>query len=252
MAPLAADLYEGSFTGSAKVDADGNRIGVIAALAGVSIGPLLKDQMGKEILDGHGQVKLNVTTDGPTVGALRHALDGTASLALRDGAVHGINIAQKLRDLKGTFSGGAAPAQAADAADKTDFSELTASFVIRKGVATNNDLLAKSPLLRLGGAGTIDIGAASLDYTVKATVVATLAGQGGSDLSQLNGVTLPVHLTGPFAAMSYQLDWSAVAAQAVKSKAADKVKSLLGDKLKQGKGTDPGKITDTLKGLLGK
>ncbi len=253
LAPLDADLYEGSLAASAKVDAAGNRMGVVAALKGISLGPLLKDQVGKETLDGHGEVKLNITTDGPTVGALRKALDGTASLALRDGAVHGINVAQKLRELKSTFSGGGvAPAQAADASEKTDFSEMTASFVIHKGVATNNDLLAKSPLLRLGGAGIIDIGAGTLDYTVKATVVATLAGQGGNDLAQLNGVTLPVHLTGPFAAMSYQLDWSSVAAQAIKSKAADKVKSLLGDKLRSGKGTDPSKITDALKGLLGK
>lgn len=251
LAPLSADLYEGALAASATVDANGNHVGVNAGLKGISLGPLLKDQMGKEILDGHGEVKLNVSTAGPTVGALRRALDGTASLALRDGAVHGINIAQKLRDIKSTLSGGSAPAQAADAAEKTDFSELTGSFVIRKGVATNNDLLAKSPLLRLTGAGTVDIGASTLDYTVKATVVGTLAGQGGSDLSQLNGVTLPVHLTGPWAAMSYQLDWSAVATQAVKTKAADKLKSLLGDKLKQGKG-DPSKITDTLKGLLGK
>ncbi len=252
LAPLSADLYEGTVAATAKVDANSNHVGVIAALKGVSLGPLLKDQVGKETLDGHGEVKLNVSTDGPTIGALRRGLDGTAALALRDGAVHGINLAQKLRDLKRTISGGAAPAQAADPTEKTDFSELTASFNIHKGVASNNDLLAKSPLLRLGGAGTIDIGAGTLDYTVKATVVASLAGQGGSDLSQLNGVTLPVHLTGPFSAMSYQLDWSSVATQAVKTKAMDKVKGLLGDKLKQGKTTDPSKIGDALKGLLGK
>jgi AsmA protein len=252
LAPLAADLYEGSVNGAVKVDANANRVGVQSTLKGISIGPLLKDQMGKDLLDGHGEVKLDVTTEGATVGAMRRALDGSGSLALRDGAVHGINVSQKLRDLKNVFAGGTAPAQATDAAEKTDFSELTGSFTIKHGVATNNDLLGKSPLLRLGGAGTVDIGAATLDYTVKATVVATLAGQGGSDLSKLNGVTLPVHLTGPFASMSYQLDWSAVAAQAAKSKATDKIKGLLGDKLKQGGNAPGNKAADALKGLLGK
>jgi AsmA protein len=252
LAPIAADLYEGSLSGTLKVDAGTNRIGVQSALKGVSIGPLLKDQMGKDLLDGHGEVKLNVTTEGATVGALRRALDGSGSLALRDGAVHGINVAQKLRDIKNVFAGGNPAAQAADAADKTDFSELTGSFTIKNGVATNNDLLGKSPLLRLGGAGTVDIGAGTLDYTVKATVVASLAGQGGSDLSKLNGVTLPVHLTGPFAAMSYQLDWGAVATQAAKSQATDKLKGLLGGKLKQGDNAPGNKVTDALKGLLGK
>jgi AsmA protein len=249
LAPLAADLYEGALDGTAQVDANSNHVGVNAALKGISIGPLLQDLLGKELLDGHGEVKLNVATEGPTAGAMRRALGGTASLALRDGAVHGINIAQKLRDLKATFSAQPASRQAADTDQKTDFSELSASFNIKNGIASNNDLLGKSPLLRLAGDGTIDIGAGALDYTVKATVVGTLAGQGGGALGNLKGVTVPVHLTGPFSEVSYQLDWGSIATQAVKNQAADKIKGLLGGKLKQGPGS---KVSDALKGLLGK
>jgi len=129
---------------------------------------------------------------------MRRSLGGGASLALRDGAVHGINIVQRLRDVKSALSGGSTQIQAASSADKTDFSELTASFSIKNGVATNNDLQAKAPLLRASGAGIIDIGAGALDYTVQASVVGTLAGQGGSELANLNGVTIPVRLSGPF------------------------------------------------------
>jgi AsmA protein len=252
LAPLAADLYEGHLEGSAHADAKVNDFAGDAALKGVSIGPLVKDLTGKDLLEGHGEVNYRLSTQGPTVGALRRGLDGTASLALRDGAVRGINIAAKLRDLKATFSGGSSAPEASDPNQKTDFSELTASFVIRKGVASNADLLGKSPLLRLNGDGTIDIGAGTLDYTVKATVVGTLAGQGGSDLAKLHGVTVPVHLTGPFAALSYQLDWGSIAAQAAKSQATDKIKSLLGDKLKSGSLPGGNKAADALKGLLGK
>ena len=39
--------------------------------------------------------------------------------------------------------------QQADAKQKTDFSELTATFNIKNGVARNNDLAVKSPLLRV-------------------------------------------------------------------------------------------------------
>ena len=251
LAPLSASLYEGVLSATAKVDADVNRVGVNAALEGVSVEPLLKDLSGKDLLEGHGQLKLNVTTLGPTVGAMRRALGGAASLALRDGAIRGINIAQKLRDLKSTLSTGSTPAAAASSNEKTDFSELTASFSIKNGVATNNDLQAKSPLLRLGGAGTIDIGASSLDYTIQASVVGTLAGQGGSDLSNLRGMTLPVRLSGPFTALSYQLDWGSIARQVGTRKATEQVKNLIGGKLKQGT-TSPSNIGDALKGLLGK
>lgn len=253
VAPMQGSLYEGSLNGTARLEADANRVAVNAALDGISIGPLLTDLMGKELLDGHGGVKLNVATAGATVGAMRRALGGSASLALRDGAVHGINIAQKLRDVKAALAGGTSQTGAANTADKTDFSELTGSFAIKNGVATNNDLQAKSPLLRLNGAGTIDIGAGALDYTVQASVVGTLAGQGGGDLANLNGVTIPVHLTGPFTAMSYQLDWGSLARQAAKSQATEQLKNLLGGKLQKGnQSSGQNSLGDALKGLLGK
>ena len=253
LAPLSANLYEGTLNATSKVDADGNRIAVNAALDGISIEPLLKDLMGKDILEGHGGVKLNVETGGATVGAMRHALGGSASLALRDGAVHGINLAQRLRDVKSALSGVPSQTQAASSAEKTDFSELTGSFSIKNGVATNNDLQAKSPLLRVNGAGTIDIGAGALDYTVQAAVVGTLAGQGGAELSSLRGVTVPVHLSGPFTALSYQLDWGSLARQAAKTKAVEQLQNLLGSKLKQADQSPAQKnLGDALKNLLGK
>ncbi len=249
--PLAALLYEGAMTGSVKVDADVNRVGANLALDSISIEPLLKDLTGKDVLEGHGNVRLDVSTLGATVGAMRRSLAGTASLALKDGAVHGINVAQKLRDLKSTLAGAPAQAQAADSSQKTDFSELTASFKIVNGVATNRDLSGKSPLLRLTGSGSIDLGAGALDYTAQASVVGTLAGQGGGDLPDLRGVTVPVHMTGPFSALSYQLDWGAIARQAVAKKAGEQLKNLLQNKLNSN-GQAPSGLGDALKGLLRK
>jgi len=250
VAPIAASLYEGTLGGDLKVDADVNRVAPKLALEGISIQPLLKDLMGKDILEGHGNVRLDLSMQGPTVGAMKKALGGTASLNLKDGAVRGIDLAQKLRDIKSALGGASTQTQAADASQKTDFSEMSASFNIKNGVATNNDLSVKSPLLRLGGAGTLDIGASSIDYTAKVSVVGTLAGQGGGDLSNLHGVTIPVHLSGPFAALSYQLDWGSIATQELKNKAADRLQNLLGAK-KPGANATPN-VGDALKGLLGK
>ena len=249
VAPLTANLYEGTLNGNARIEADGNRVATNLALDAISIGPLLHDLTGKELVDGHGGVKTNVTTGGATVGAMRHSLAGTASLALRDGAVHGINIAQQLRQFKSMLSGGSSQAQTASGVEKTDFSELTGSFTIRDGVATNKDLQAKSPLLRVSGNGTIDIGAGSLDYTVQASVVGTLSGQGGGELADLRGVTVPVHLSGPFSALSYRLDWGSIARQTVRNKATQQVQNLLGGKTAPG-GTP--NLGDALKGLLKK
>ena len=133
--------------------------------------------------------------------------DGKASLALKDGAVKGIDLAGAVRSVKAKF--GAKDAEgAASANEKTDFSELTATFDIRNGVAHNADLDLKSPFLRVTGAGDVNIGADSLDYVVKTSIVGTMAGQGGKELAELKGFTVPVRVSGPYTAMKYKVEFS--------------------------------------------
>ena len=101
------------------------------------------------------------------------------------------------------------------------------------GVARNDDLDVKAPVLRIGGAGDIDIGNSRLNYVAKATVVATSKGQGGADLDHLAGLTIPVKLTGPFDAPKYEIDYGAVASQAAKARAQEKVQERLKDLLRR-------------------
>src|SRR5207245_7156584 len=129
------------------------------------------------------------------------SLSGAARVRLRDGAIKGIDIAGLLR--KARAAAGRQPGQAADGKERTNFSELSASFSIKNGVAHNEDLDVKSPLLRIGGSGDIDIGRSTLSYVVKASIVATAKGQGGKELDKLAGLTVPVKLSGPLDAMNY-------------------------------------------------
>jgi len=250
VAPLAAELYQGKLEGSASVLAAAGpaRFGLQQTLEGVALGPLLKDLTGTDVLQGKGTVVLDVTTTGATVGALTKALAGSARVALKDGAVRGVNVAQAIRvarAMSGRGSGAGAGAGAspgvgtAARGEATDFSELSASFRITQGVARNDDLAAKSPLLRLGGSGDIDLGARRLDYTVKATIVSTLEGQGGAELQALRGQTVPVKLSGPFDAITWRIDFGAMLKEAAQAKLDEKREALkedakrrLGDKLR--------------------
>ena len=110
--------------------------------------------------------------------------------------------------------------------EKTDFTEMSASFRIANGVAHNDDLQAKSPLLRLGGSGDINIADNSIHYLVKATVVNTSTGQEGKELAHLKGVTVPVRLSGPFDALSYQVDFAAIATDLAKAKLNEATQQL--------------------------
>ncbi|HMK13757.1 MAG TPA: AsmA family protein [Burkholderiales bacterium] len=232
--PISANLYQGSTNGNVAVNAAA--IPVISAkqdLKGISIGPLLKDALDYDVLEGKGSVSLDVVTRGNTVTAMKKALDGKAALNLADGAVKGINIAETIRNVKaklGVLKG--QQTQAADKAQKTDFTELKASFIIKNGVAHNDDLSLKSPLLRLTGAGDINIGEDSLNYLAKASVVESSKGQGGAELASLKGVTIPVRISGPFKSPQYSLDFGGVVTEAVKQKADEAIKGKLKGLLK--------------------
>ncbi|PKO57741.1 MAG: AsmA family protein, partial [Betaproteobacteria bacterium HGW-Betaproteobacteria-18] len=205
IAPLNAALYGGRLDGSLRVHAGSHQFSVKQKLAGISIQPLLKDLLGKEPLEGRGTLSLDLLTQGETVTALKKALSGQAALNLKDGALKGVNVARMLREIQSGLSG-KAPAAAANAVEKTDFSALSASFKIAAGVAHNDDLLMMSPFLRLGGAGDIDIGNARIDYLAKVSVVNTTTGQEGKSLDRLKGITVPLRLRGPFNELSYSLE----------------------------------------------
>ena len=229
VAPHSANLYEGTLAGALSAQASGNRIALKEVLNNVSVGPLLRDAANQDRLEGRGNVALDVAGAGASVNAIKKSLDGTAKVNLRDGAIKGVDIGALLQKVK---SLGKSDEGSANARDQTSFSELNASFTIKNGVAHNQDLDLKAPLLRVGGAGDIDIGNSTINYTVKASVVASTKGQGGKGLEQLSGLTVPVRLSGPFDAMKYQVDYGAAAAELAKSKVKDKVEQQLGSKLK--------------------
>ncbi|MFK7966204.1 MAG: AsmA family protein [Burkholderiaceae bacterium] len=220
LAPMTADLYDGKLKGNASVNAEGNKTSVDLDLGGIQIGPLLTDVADTSLLEGKGDVGVNIKTAGPTVSAMKQALNGNASVRLENGAIKGINLGQKIRDAKQLLKAGKASSEPSNDQVRTDFSALTATFKIVNGVATNDDLSGKTPLLRLGGGGKIDIAASSIDYLAKATVVGTSKGQGGKEAEDLKGVTIPVKLTGPFEQLAWAIDWNVAAKEMLKSRAA--------------------------------
>jgi AsmA protein len=214
--PLTAALYGGGVNGTLSASAHGAQsLAAKLDLRGINLGPLMKDALDQQPIDGRGNVALDVSTSGNTVSLFKKNLDGTAGVQLTDGAINGLDIAGALRSFKAKLGGGSQEGKAG-AQEKTDFTEFGASFKISKGVAHNEDLSAKTPLLRLGGAGDIFIAEDRLDYTVKATVVPTLQGQGGPEMEQLKGLTVPVRLTGPYKSISWKIDFGNAAGSRAK------------------------------------
>ncbi|MGE4221685.1 MAG: AsmA family protein, partial [Alphaproteobacteria bacterium] len=251
-APVTASLYQGRLDAKAAVQAGptpaGNKYSASADLKGIAIGPLLQDAAKQDLLEGHGNVVLSLASAGGTVATIKRGLDGKGAVSLRDGAIKGINLGETIRSARNLLQGGGAQTKAADASKKTDFTSLEASFTVKDGVASSNDLDVRSPLFRIGGQGRSDIAAGTLDYTVNASVVASGSGQGGRDLAELNGVTIPVRLTGPYENLSWAVDWETAGKEALKSRAANELKERLKAQDLEGKAKE--KLGDSLKGLF--
>lgn len=254
LAPQAS-LYDGRLAGTVALAATTPpSVSVKSQLTSVQVGPLLTDAGVTDRLEGRGAVRVDLAGAAPSVNALKKALAGTVAFNLNDGAIKGINLERtinQVRTVSRQLRGKEAPPPP-DSADRTDFSELSGTFQIKDGIARNDDLAGKSPLLRLAGAGTVDIVASTLDYRLDATVVGTSKGQGGKEADALKGVTVPVKISGPLAQPSYAVDLSAVAGQAAQQAITRELEKRLGGGQAQGtEGAKPSPL-DALKGIFRK
>ncbi len=253
LSPFSANLYQGSMAGSLKVDARSTpNIAFKQNMKSVSIGPLLADAINNDMLSGTGTVNIDLNTTGNTVSALKKALAGDAALNLVDGAIKGIDIAGSVREMQSKINVFKPKETVSDKSKKTDFSELTGTFKINAGVAHNQDLAMKAPILRLDkgdSKGDIDIGNEKINYLAKPKLVTTLKGQGGKDADQLSGISIPIKISGSFANPQFAPDYSAVLSAFAQSKLLDKVGGEKGAAVKELLGGDK---VEGLKGLLGK
>ncbi|MEI7609444.1 MAG: AsmA-like C-terminal region-containing protein, partial [Rhodospirillaceae bacterium] len=92
---------------------------------------------------------------------------------------------------------------------KTEFAELTGSFTINNGVVTNPDLALKSPLLRVSGAGSVNLPRRTVNYRVQPKLVASLQGQGG--VQNLGGIEVAVIVEGAWDNLSFRPDLESMA-----------------------------------------
>ena len=192
----------GSIAGKASLSDTGQgvKLAYDASASGLAARPLLTAFAGTDRLAGTASFAAKGTGAGRSQKDLMASLDGGGSFEFLDGAIYGVNIAALLRKV-----GAAGLSDAAGQEQKTDFAELSGSYVIRDGIVENKDLKMLAPLLRLGGGGTVDLPKQTVDYTVDATLVASLKGQGGNE--DLAGIPVPIRVTGPWSAPRYDVQW---------------------------------------------
>jgi len=208
-------LYEGQGSATIVANNRGRRpsFSLVAGLDGLDAGPFLEAAAGFDKLLGTGDLSLQLSAAGNSQAAIMNSLDGLGDFSFADGAIVGINVAETIRNVSRLVSGGDTASEDDEAASTgeqqtTDFSSLTGSFNIANGQVAQRDLLMLSPLLRIEGAGSVDLPAQTLDYRLRPRAVASIEGQGGN--RDLRGITVPIRLRGGFNNVSVGVDTEAV------------------------------------------
>lgn len=226
--PLKIQLYQGLLTLNGWVDAAKglNKYQLTSTIKEVQIRPLLSDASQIDFLSGTTALNFSASGKGLTISKIKSGLVGEGDFELLDGALYGVNIPQEIRTLKAKLTGKPIPTE--KNVKKTDFASLTGKFRIQEGVVDNDKLLMLSPVMRLDGAGLVDILQESLNYKLSVTPLSKSTAE--TKLSDLGGITIPLLINGPVSAPKFTLDMEGALQEDLKIKAKqleEKAKSEL-------------------------
>lgn len=184
-----AQIHGGS--GRAELTASSaGHVRLVADFDGVDVHALLSETSRFEGIQGRGRVRLDVVGYGASEREIVDTLSGTASLAVRPGAIVGwsvADIAERVRRLQ-------VPDLARDAAARTPFDDLAASFRITDGVARSSELRLSAGELGVTSEGSVDLRTRTLDLVLHPRI-----GTGSqADTVKRLAASVPLKLRGPW------------------------------------------------------
>ncbi len=238
LSEIDTKLFKGTAKGRIAVTTPGGRLAVAAdvQLRGLDGHALLVAVGATDRIAGTLNANADLTGTGADGKAIQNSLAGTANFQFMNGALRGYNLAGMFRaigDIKNPLEVVQQVKKAVESLNKydpdqkTDFSELSASFRATNGVFATNDLRMAAPLIRVEGRGTISLPASALDMALLVKAVPTLQGQ-GSQFAKL-GIPIPLRVKGPFTNVSWGLDEKALGDE-IRKKAPDLIKQQILEK----------------------
>ncbi|HLU05580.1 MAG TPA: AsmA family protein [Woeseiaceae bacterium] len=235
--PIAAELFDGTYTGDVRIDASGAAptISVNEKVEGVSLTPLARSMFEQENISGTIAGSFQLSGTGQNLSEIRRDLDGNMAFELADGAWEGTDIWHQLRSARALFRKEPPPERRNP--PRTEFSSVIATGTVTDGVFRNEDLLAELPFLQVSGNGSVDLAEASIDYSLQARVLERPEFVGGASQSELDDFTqavIPLSVTGSLNSPSIRPDVDGMLKAEVKKvveEKRDELKGRLMDKL---------------------
>ncbi len=230
--PITANLFEGKYKGDIRIDVSGNEptLSVDESITGVSLAPLAKAMFEKDNISGSISGAYKLTARGADTLQMQKTLNGSMSFNLLDGAWEGRDIWYELRSARARLKQETPPEPKLPA--RTEFSSVTATGRVTDGIFSNNDLLAELPFMRLSGNGSVDIPAATVNYSLNARVFdkpELKTGATAEELKDFTKAVIPLKITGPLASPAIRVDVEALLKKEVERKVTDELMKLLGN-----------------------
>lgn len=239
---LMADLsrfraFGGNWSGKFSVAANGPVPVVSFQMDGanVAISNLLGTLAGFDGLTGTGGFHVEATSRGASLHDIVNGLNGDVKSNLNEGALKGLNVTQIVRSAQSLqqafatgnlqnldFRGVLSPAA------ETEFTSFDTILKIENGVADVDLLKLLNPVLGIDGAGKIDLGGQKIDIRLATAI--DKSGQGTGSVVQLNGIPVPVRISGSWDALKVTPDFTGVQA-ALRAELTGQVRDQLTDRV---------------------
>lgn len=209
LAPLTANLDDGSWKLEGQIDVTGNipQVQAKQQLKKIKLEPLLQAITGKALITGTASIETDIKASGQSGDELLRHLNGTMQFDLSNGDIKSITILQKIRTARTLYQEEtilpvATMTEEASTKDATKFSRLTGTARIEEGILRNDDLQGESALMQITGGGEIDLVRQHVDYTLQIVLAPDLGQDEGLELVGLGDTTIPYTITGPLTALS--------------------------------------------------
>jgi len=196
---FSGKLYEGSFGANVTIDArsDNPKWTIGSDVTNVQTLPLLTDLADVDMLGGGANLKVNATTTGNRISALRSNADGQVSFNLAEGQFRRMNLTRMA--CQGIALVNQDQLTTTDWGSSTPFNDMRGTLNINGNTLNNTDLVASLAGMRLEGKGTIDMKQSQLDYEAGLRIVGEIHRDNACRVTEyVENVVIPVECRGNF------------------------------------------------------
>ena len=189
-------LYGGTSEGEIVIEVQGDaaRLSLRENLNNIDMAGLARDYLKMETLEGTGTVNLNLAAVGRKVGDIKQDLDGTASVAITDGAWLGIDVWHSVTSARAKLTGPEVAPLTGE--PRTTFSRVAIGGNVNNAVLSTDEFVGVLPFASLTGTGTVHLLTTELDIRARAGLVDGPVLQQDPVFSRLTGVQIPLRVTG--------------------------------------------------------